>query len=109
MVCLKCRHVFNLPIGMRRNILLIVMSALGFYEVCPGTPEYWLGSPRFDEAIVTLPNGRKLRILAKGAGEGRVFVRGVTLNGRRLRDYKLSHQQITAGGTLRFEMEDNPN
>ncbi len=85
-----------------------VMSALGFYQVCPGIPEYWLGSPRFDEATITLPNNRKLHIVAKGADAGKVYVRSVTLNGKRITGYKLTHEQIAAGGTLRFEMSATP-
>lgn len=85
-----------------------VMSALGFYQVCPGIPEYWLGSPRFDEATISLPNNRKLHIIAKGADAGKVYVRSVTLNGKRITGYKLTHQQIAAGGTLRFEMSETP-
>lgn len=52
-----------------------ILSALGFYQVTPGVPEYWLGSPRFDEALVSQPGGKALRILAKGAGGGKVYVR----------------------------------
>ena len=31
-----------------------VLSALGFYQVSPGVPEYWLGSPRFDDMTIKL-------------------------------------------------------
>ena len=31
-----------------------VLSALGFYSVCPGTDEYVLGSPKFGKATITL-------------------------------------------------------
>ena len=34
-----------------------VFSALGMYPVCPGTPEYVLGSPLFDKATLHLENG----------------------------------------------------
>ncbi len=81
-----------------------VLSALGFYQVCPGVPEYWLGSPRFDNVTVKLPNGRTLRIVAKGAGSGKVYVRRVKLNGRVVQGYKLMHREIARGGVLTFEM-----
>jgi len=82
-----------------------IMSALGLYQVCPGIPEYWLGSPRFDEAEIRLPNGRTLKIEAKGAGGGKVAVRRVLLNGRVLPGYTVQHSEIENGGLLQFEMK----
>ena len=37
-----------------------VFSALGFYPVCPGDPTYLIGSPLFDRATLTLPDGQDL-------------------------------------------------
>ena len=59
-----------------------VLSALGFYQVAPGVPDFWIGSPRFDEATIRLPAKRTLRILAPGASAGKVYVQRVTLNGQ---------------------------
>jgi predicted alpha-1,2-mannosidase len=85
-----------------------VMSALGLYQVTPGMPEYWLGSPRFDEALVTLPDGKVLRVLAKGAGEGKVYVRRVLWNGVALEGYTIQHRELVRGGVLQFEMSEYP-
>jgi predicted alpha-1,2-mannosidase len=85
-----------------------VLSALGFYQVSPGVPEYWIGSPRFDQVAIALPNGKTLRIVAKGAGSGEVYVRRVTFNGTEIKDLKLQHELLAAGGLLEFEMSDTP-
>jgi predicted alpha-1,2-mannosidase len=82
-----------------------VMSALGFYQVAPGYPEYWLGSPRFDHVVLKLPNGHTLRIEANGAAEGRVYVSRVRFNGRVVQGYKLTHSEIVNGGVLTFDMD----
>ena len=81
-----------------------ILSALGFYQVCPGVPEYWLGSPRFDEVELRLANGHTLKIEAKGAGTGKVYVRRILLNNRVVTGYTLQHSDIVAGGVLQFEM-----
>jgi predicted alpha-1,2-mannosidase len=81
-----------------------VLSALGFYQVTPGVPEYWLGSPRFDDVTVHLPNGKRMRILAPGAGSGKKYVTSVILNGHKIDGYKLTHHDLMAGGELRFVM-----
>jgi putative alpha-1,2-mannosidase len=67
-------------------------------------PEYWLGSPRFDEAELRLANGHTLKIEAKGAGTGKVYVRRILLNNRVVTGYTLQHSDIVAGGVLQFEM-----
>jgi predicted alpha-1,2-mannosidase len=85
-----------------------VMSALGFYQVAPGTPEYWLGSPGFDDLTIKLPNGRELRILAQGAAEGKVYVSRTLFNGRVMEGYKLQHRSLAQGGVLKFHMDANP-
>lgn len=81
-----------------------VMSAMGIYQVAPGIPEYWLGSPRFDQVTIALPNGKHLQIVAQGAGGGLKHVDRVLLNGVPLPGYKVSHQQLAAGGRLEFVM-----
>ncbi len=84
-----------------------VLSALGFYQVTPGIPEYWLGSPRFNDVTVHLPNGRRMHIFAEGAGNGKAYVSSVLLNGQRLSGYRISHHDFTGGGELTFVMKDS--
>ena len=85
-----------------------VLSALGFYQVCPGVPNYSLGSPRFDDMTVTLPTGRKLHVIATGAESGKVYARSITLNGKVITNSTLTHAQLMVGGELRFAMSDTP-
>ena len=85
-----------------------VMSALGLYAVTPGTDEYAIGTPRFDDITVVLPTGKRLHILAKGAEAGRFYVRGIRLNGALLNRSFLRHGEIIGGGSLEFEMSSEP-
>ncbi len=85
-----------------------VISALGFYAVTPGTPQYAIGTPRFDEMTISPCGGKTLRIHATGAEAGKFYVRSVHLNGKLIaRDYLL-HDEIAGGGDLIFEMSDSP-
>src|SRR6218665_2278877 len=43
-----------------------VLSALGFYSVCPGTDEYVLGSPLFEKATISLETGEEFVVEARG-------------------------------------------
>ena len=85
-----------------------VLSALGFYAVTPGTPRYAIGTPRFDEVNLALPNGKALRIHARGAEAGKFYIRSVRVNGKLLDRNYLLHEEIVSGGDLTFEMSDSP-
>ncbi|HWA95974.1 MAG TPA: GH92 family glycosyl hydrolase [Terracidiphilus sp.] len=86
-----------------------VLSAMGFYQICPGVPVYTLGSPRFDDITVRLPNGRKLHIVAAGAEKGAWQADSVTWNGKPITDAQITYKQIMAGGELVFRMSETPH
>lgn len=81
-----------------------ILSALGFYPVCPGKAEYTLGSPLFSRATLRLPGSKTFVIEAPGNSPTKVFVRSVHLNGQPLAGSTLAHAALTKEGTLRFEM-----
>lgn len=85
-----------------------LFSAMGFYPMCPGSPEYQLGVPCLPEVVLHLPNGRDFRIVCENFGPGRCYVRQVTLNGRRLTRPVIRHEDLLAGGELRFTVGDTP-
>ncbi len=85
-----------------------VISALGFYAVTPGRPQYALGTPHFDEVTLSLNGGKTLRIHAPGAEAGRFYVRAVRLNGKLLNRNDRLHDEIISGGNLDFDMSDSP-
>ena len=82
-----------------------IFAALGFYPVCPGSGEYALGSPSFDQAVLHLENGRTFAIERKGSGR---YVQRVTLDGRPLRKPFLRHRRLMRGGVLTFWMGEVP-
>lgn len=86
-----------------------VFSALGFYPVAPGKPEYALGTPLFPEVILhpdPADSEKTFRIVAHDAAPGRIHVKRVTLNGKELEKPFLPHQAIMDGGLLEFWMEE---
>ena len=81
-----------------------IFSALGFYPVCPGTPEYAIGSPVFNKAVIHLPSGRDFTIIADNASAENIYIKQVTLNGKPLDRMFISHDDIANGGTLHCVM-----
>ncbi|MDQ3277298.1 MAG: GH92 family glycosyl hydrolase [Bacteroidota bacterium] len=85
-----------------------VLSALGFYSVCPGTDQYVMGSPVFGKTTITLEDGKKFVIEAKGNSKENVYIQSATLNGKPFDKNWLSHGDITGGGTLSLVMGSTP-
>jgi len=86
-----------------------VLSAMGFYPVCPGTDEYIIGTPLFDKATISLENGNQFTIAANNVSATNKYVQSATLNGAALNQSYFKHGQIMAGGNLVFEMGPEPN
>lgn len=83
-----------------------IFSSLGFYPVTPGSPDYALGSPLIKEATIHLDNGKTLKIVANNQSKDNVYVQSVSVNGKKLDGTQLTHQDITNGGEIIFEMSD---
>jgi len=81
-----------------------ILSALGFYPVCPGKPEYTLGSPLFSHAAIHLGNGKSIVIEAPGNGPKTPYVRRVMVNGAEQKSTVIDHATLIQGARLRFEM-----
>ncbi len=81
-----------------------VFSALGFYPVCPGAPEYVLGSPCVSSATIHLKDGGRLQIDAENMSDLHTYVKHTTLNGKTVDATYLTQDQIVSGGYLRYEM-----
>ena len=87
----------------------MVFTGLGFYPVAPGSNEYVLGRPFLQRADLNLPNGRHFRVVTENLSDRNRYVAQVTLNAKPLSRSYLRHEEILAGGELRFEMSDKPN
>ena len=85
-----------------------VLSALGFYQVCPGDPVYAIGRPLVDDATIHLPGGKSFHITAKNNKLQNKYIQSVTLNGKPLEKMFFSHQELMNGGELVFQMSHEP-
>ena len=81
-----------------------VFSALGFYPFNPCGGEYVIGAPQLPQVTLALPKGRTFTMTAKNLSKANKYVKAVSLNGRPVTAWKLSHAEILAGGELVFEM-----
>ncbi len=92
-----------------------VFSMMGFYPDCPGEPAYTLTSPAFDKVSISLDPkwygghkelviNRKVSSRGTSLPDGAYYrIKSMTLGGRTLKNYRLSHSELTLGGSLTVE------
>ena len=86
-----------------------ILSSMGLYEVCPGSGEYILGTPLFDEVAISLENGKKFVIKTKRKNANDFYVASTKLNGKSSSKSYLLHTDLMKGGILEFALSDQPN
>lgn len=86
-----------------------VFSALGFYPLTPGVPEYVIGSPLFDKVTMQLENGKTFTINSENNTKDNVYLNAVSFDGKKYMKTFLNHYDIMKGGTLDFKMSNQPN
>lgn len=87
----------------------LVFTSLGFYPVAPASNEYILGRPFVEHATLRLPNGKQLQVTAEHLSDANRYVEQVLLNGKPLPRSYIRHEEILAGGELKFVMGGRPN
>lgn len=85
-----------------------VFSAMGFYPITPGIPEYQIGSPLFNKISIHLQNGKTFTVIAKNNSDKNKYIQSAKLNDRELAKSVITHDDIVRGGTLVLEMGERP-
>ena len=108
---LLAKHFHNAPNGIPGNEDTGTMSAwvifnmLGFYPDCPGEPAYTLTSPVFTKATLHLDPkvwGRDSLVLESTPLGETPLLKEVWAGGKRLRNYRITHEQLIQSGGLKF-------
>lgn len=86
-----------------------VFSAMGFYPVTPGSNEYVIGSPLFEQVTLSLQNGEELIISAENNNNKNVYVNSLKFDNKPWNYNYLRHEDLLNGGELKFEMSETPN
>ena len=86
-----------------------VFSAMGFYPVNPADGLYIIGSPLLDECTLKLAGNKEFRIRTIRKSPEDIYIQSVTLNGKKHKDFFITHQDIMNGGTMVFKMGKKPS
>ncbi len=89
-----------------------VLSALGFAQVCPANEEFYINTPLFKSAKISLdPKYHSCYVANSFTVEcdkdpnEHPYIAEMYLNGNKLDRYYLTYSEITAGGKLEFKLE----
>lgn len=111
---LLSKHFTTKPDGIPGNDDTGTMSAwaifsmIGLYPDCPGEPMYTLTSPVFDSVTITNPSGTILRIEVEKESPESIYISDMTLGDKPLKNFRITHDQLMQGGTLKFRLSDKP-
>ncbi len=93
-----------------------VLAALGIFDVQGHTainPTFQFGSPQFDKVTIQLNpkyyKGKTLIIKAQNNSKKNVYIQSVSFNQQKIDDCWIERTPLTEGGTLLFEMGEQPN
>lgn len=81
-----------------------VLSSMGIYQVEPAGGRFFFGSPIWDKAEISLPEGRSFTIEAPNNSSENKYIQRIYLNGRPYTKNYIDYADIISGGTLTLEM-----
>ena len=91
-----------------------IMSSMGFYQVEPGSGQYWFGTPLFDKVSINVGmtrstgENRYFTITAENNSAENRYIQSITLNGNAYLKGYIEHKDIMAGGELVITMGPEP-
>lgn len=92
-----------------------IISSLGLFQMdggCSLEPYYEFSCPRYEKATIHLSEkyhgGNTLTIIAKNASDENMYIQSVTVNGKRVREFKFPQKEVINGGKIVFKMGPNP-
>jgi predicted alpha-1,2-mannosidase len=104
------QHFVNAPHGIPGNDDTGVMSAwlvfsmMGMYPVTPGSLDYAITSPAFDEVEISLSqkyySGNTFKIISDYENDSRTHISSILLNGFDHAKFFVSHREVIEGGSL---------
>ncbi len=86
-----------------------ILSSMGFYQVEPAGGRYYFGSPILDKATINVGGGKQFVITTYNNSEANKYIKSIKLNGVEYKKNHINHQDIANGGTLEFEMTNEPS
>lgn len=89
-----------------------VLASIGIHPINPGDNKYQITSPVFSKIVISLDEkfypGKTFVIIAHNNSDENIYIQSMKLNGKELKRYWITHEEITNGGKLELEMGKEP-
>jgi putative alpha-1,2-mannosidase len=92
------------------------MASIGLFQMdggCSSDPIYEIASPLYQKIVIDLgkryDRGKKFVIEARNVSRKNKYIRGATLNGKKLDTFWFPAGKLLKGGKLILQMGDEPN
>ena len=85
-----------------------ILSSIGIFPACVGSPDYTLTSPLFDRVTLHLPGDKQFIVKTSHNAQHNVYVQSRSLGGEPYTLHTLSHDRLMQGGELRVELGAQP-
>lgn len=85
-----------------------ILSAMGIYQIAPGSQYYDIGRPLMDEASIKLDNDNYLNIKTLNNSKKNKYIQKIILNGLPIHRNYIHYSEFSKGGVLEITMGDSP-
>ena len=82
----------------------LVFSMMGFYPVCPGTDQYIITAPAFDQVKILLSNGKQFIIKSTNRSRENYYIQSISRNGEKFSGRNIKQKDITDGSSFIFKL-----
>jgi len=86
-----------------------IFNSMGFYPVAPSSNIYNIGSPTMEGMIMTLSNGKQVKVRTQNWSKKNVYIQKMYLNGKEYNKSFITYDNICNGANILFIMSKNPN
>lgn len=86
-----------------------IFNCMGFYPTAPSSNIYNIGSPALPEVIMTMSNGKQVKITTEKWTPKNVYIQKMLLNGKEYNKSYITFDDIKNGAEIHFVMSSKPN
>jgi len=86
-----------------------IFNCMGFYPTAPSSNIYNIGSPSMEGVVMTLSNGKQVKISTKNWSSKNIYIQKMYLNGKEYDKSFITYDDIKNGAEIHFVMNKTPN
>jgi len=86
-----------------------IFNCMGFYPTAPSSNIYNIGSPSMEGVVMTLSNGKEVKMTTQNWSKKNIYIQKMILNGKEYNKSYITFDDIKNGAEIHFIMNKTPN